>query len=104
MTSSAQNIISAAKCPCVSATDSEVELAEPCVGDLPRGSAIRFKCKEGTILTGGQLELVCGPDGQFLGQMPNCTSKIITYKLLSMHAWSELENEQQLPPSLDLRV
>ena len=63
--------LSAPKCPCPVAPDN-AEFANPCQGDLTRGSAVSFKCKQGFVQTAGQLTLACGPEGKLLGQMPKC--------------------------------
>ena len=54
----------------------DVELVIP-LGQVSvtRGSIVRYACRDGYVLTQGQLVMACGHDGHFFGQLPVCEGK-----------------------------
>ena len=54
----------------------DVELVIP-LGQVSvtRGSIVRYACRDGYVLTQGQLVMACGHDGPFIGQLPVCTGE-----------------------------
>jgi len=53
-----------------------VELVSPQAQlSVTRGALVRYACRDGYVLTQGQLMLACGHDGHFIGQLPVCAGK-----------------------------